>query len=128
MDFHVMTLFPDMIMQGLSDSVIGRAVRKGTIGLHTVNIRDYSLDKHKHVDDYPYGGGAGMVMQPEPIYACYQDIVGKMDKKPRVIYMTPQGRVFSQEIAEELSKEESLILLCGHYEGIDERVLDEIMF
>ena len=85
MEFHVMTLFPDMIMQGLSDSVIGRAVRKGTIGLHTVNIRDYSLDKHKHVDDYPYGGGAGMVMQPEPIYACYQDIVGKMDKKPRVI-------------------------------------------
>ena len=127
MDFHVMTLFPDMIMQGLSDSVIGRAVRKGTIGLHTVNIRDYSLDKHKHVDDYPYGGGAGMVMQPEPIYACYQDIVGKMDKKPRVIYMTPQGRVFSQEIAEELSKEESLIFLCGHYEGIVERVLDEIV-
>lgn len=127
MDFHVMTLFPDMIMQGLSDSVIGRAVRKGTIGLHTVNIRDYSLDKHKHVDDYPYGGGAGMVMQPEPIYACYQDIVGKMDKKPRVIYMTPQGRVFSQEIAEELSKEESLIFLCGHYEGIDERVLEMIV-
>lgn len=127
MDFHVMTLFPNMIMQGLSDSVIGRAVRKGTIGLHTVNIRDYSLDKHKHVDDYPYGGGAGMVMQPEPIYACYQDIVGKMDKKPRVIYMTPQGRVFSQEIAEELSKEESLIFLCGHYEGIDERVLDMIV-
>lgn len=126
MDFHVMTLFPDMIMQGLSDSVIGRAVRKGTIGLHAVNIRDYSLDKHKHVDDYPYGGGAGMVMQPEPIYACYQDIVSKMDKKPRVIYMTPQGRVFSQEIAEELSKEESLIFLCGHYEGIDERVLEEI--
>ena len=127
MDFHVMTLFPDMIMQGLSDSVIGRAVRKGTIGLHTVNIRDYSLDKHKHVDDYPYGGGAGMVMQPEPIYACYQDIVGKMDKKPRVIYMTPQGRVFSQEIAEELSKEESLIFLCGHYEGVDQRILDEIV-
>ena len=127
MDFHVMTLFPDMIMQGLSDSVIGRAVRKGTIGLHTVNIRDYSLDKHKHVDDYPYGGGAGMVMQPEPIYACYQDIVGKMDKKPRVIYMTPQGRVFSQEIAEELSKEESLIFLCGHYEGIDERALEKIV-
>ena len=127
MNFHVMTLFPDMIMQGLSDSVIGRADRKGTIGLHTVNIRDYSLDKHKHVDDYPYGGGAGMVMQPEPIYACYQDIVGKMDKKPRVIYMTPQGRVFSQEIAEELSKEESLIFLCGHYEGIDERALELIV-
>lgn len=127
MDFHVMTLFPDMIMQGLSDSVIGRAVRKETIGLHAVNIRDYSHDKHKHVDDYPYGGGAGMVMQPEPIFECYQDIVARMDKKPRVIYMTPQGRVFNQEIAEELSKEESLIFLCGHYEGIDERVLDEIV-
>ena len=126
MDFHVMTLFPDMIMQGLSDSVIGRAVRKETIGLHAVNIRDYSHDKHKHVDDYPYGGGAGMVMQPEPIFECYQDIVARMDKKPRVIYMTPQGRVFNQEIAEELSKEESLIFLCGHYEGIDERVLEEI--
>ena len=127
MDFHVMTLYPDMIMQGLSDSVIGRAVRKETIGLHAVNIRDYSHDKHKHVDDYPYGGGAGMVMQPEPIFECYQDIVARMDKKPRVIYMTPQGRVFNQEIAEELSKEESLIFLCGHYEGIDERVLDEIV-
>ena len=127
MDFHVMTLFPDMIMQGLSDSVIGRAVRKETIGLHAVNIRDYSHDKHKHVDDYPYGGGAGMVMQPEPIFECYQDIVARMEKKPRVIYMTPQGRVFNQEIAEELSKEESLIFLCGHYEGIDERVLDEIV-
>ena len=95
MDFHVMTLFPDMIMQGLSDSVIGRAVRKGTIGLHTVNIRDYSLDKHKHVDDYPYGGGAGMVMQPEPIYACYQDIVGKMDKKAPCDLYDASGQEFS---------------------------------
>ena len=127
MDFHVMTLFPDMIMQGLSDSVIGRAVRKETIGLHAVNIRDYSHDKHKHVDDYPYAGGAGMVMQPEPIFECYQDIVARMDKKPRVIYMTPQGRVFNQEIAEELSKEESLIFLCGHYEGVDQRILDELI-
>lgn len=127
MDFHVMTLFPDMITQGLSDSVIGRAVRKGIISLDAVNIRDYSTDKHKHVDDYPYGGGAGMVMQPGPVYDCYQDITKGMAKKPRVIYMTPQGRVFSQAIAEELSKEESLIFLCGHYEGIDERVLDEIV-
>lgn len=127
MDFHVMTLFPDMIIQGLSDSVIGRAVRKGVIGLHAVNIRDYSTDKHKHVDDYPYGGGAGMVMQPGPVYDCYMDIVKDMDKKPRVIYMTPQGRVFSQDIAEELSKEDAVIFLCGHYEGIDERVLDEIV-
>ena len=127
MNFHVLTLFPDMIEAGLHTSVTGRALQNGYIHLNAVNIRDYSKDKHKHVDDYPYGGGAGMVMQPEPIYACYQDIVGKMDKKPRVIYMTPQGRVFSQEIAEELSKEESLIFLCGHYEGIDERVLDEIV-
>ena len=127
MEFHVMTLFPDMIMQGLSDSVIGRAVRKGIIGLNAVNIRDYSTDKHKHVDDYPYGGGAGMVMQPGPVYDCYKDIVRDMEKKPRVIYMTPQGQVFSQEIAEELSKEDALIFLCGHYEGIDERVLDEIV-
>lgn len=112
MDFHVMTLFPDMIMQGLSDSVIGRAVRKGTIGLHTVNIRDYSLDKHKHVDDYPYGGGAGMVMQPEPDLCLLSGYRRQDGKKPRVIYMTPQGRVFSQGIAEELSKEESLIFLC----------------
>ena len=127
MNFHVLTLFPDMIEAGLHTSVTGRALKNGYIHLNAVNIRDYSKDKHKHVDDYPYGGGAGMVMQPEPIYACYQDIVGKMDKKPRVIYMTPQGRVFSQEIAEELSKEESLIFLCGHYEGIDERVLEMIV-
>jgi tRNA (guanine37-N1)-methyltransferase len=127
MEFHVMTLFPEMIMQGLSDSVIGRAIKKGVISLNAVNIRDYSTDKHKHVDDYPYGGGAGMVMQPGPVYDCYQDITKNMEKKPRVIYMTPQGRVFSQSIAEELSKEDNLIFLCGHYEGIDERVLDEIV-
>ena len=127
MDFHVMTLFPDMIMQGLSDSVIGRAVRKGTIGLHTVNIRDYSLDKHKHVDDYPYGGGAGMVMQPEPIYLAYEDITQNIEKKPRVVYVTPQGAVFNQSMAEEFAKEEDLIFLCGHYEGVDERILEEIV-
>ncbi len=127
MEFHVMTLFPDMIMQGLSDSVIGRAVRKGTIGLHTVNIRDYSLDKHKHVDDYPYGGGAGMVMQPEPIYLAYEDITQNIEKKPRVVYVTPQGAVFNQSMAEEFAKEEDLIFLCGHYEGVDERILEEIV-
>ena len=95
--------------------------------MNIVNIRDYSRDKHKHVDDYPYGGGAGMVMQPGPVYDCYQDIVKDMNKKPRVIYMTPQGKVFNQAIAEELSREEELIFLCGHYEGIDERVLEEIV-
>ena len=127
MDFHVMTLFPEMIMNGMSEGVIGRACRKGLISVHAVNIRDYTQEKHRHVDDYPYGGGAGMVMQAQPVYDCYMDIVKTMEKKPRVIYMTPQGGVFSQKIAEELSKEESLIFLCGHYEGIDERVLEEIV-
>lgn len=127
MRFHVMTLFPDMISAGLGTSITGRAIENHIFELNIVNIRDYSKDKHKHVDDYPYGGGAGMVMQPGPVYDCYKDIVKDMKKKPRVIYMTPQGKVFSQSIAEELSKEEELIFLCGHYEGIDERVLEEIV-
>ena len=127
MRFHVMTLFPDMVSGGLRTSITGRAIENHIFELNIVNIRDYSKDKHRHVDDYPYGGGAGMVMQPGPVYDCYQDIVKDMDKKPRVIYMTPQGKVFSQAIAEELSKEEELIFLCGHYEGIDERVLEEIV-
>ena len=127
MRFHVMTLFPDMVSGGLRTSITGIAIENHIFELNIVNIRDYSKDKHKHVDDYPYGGGAGMVMQPGPVYDCYQDIVKDMDKKPRVIYMTPQGKVFSQSIAEELSKEEELIFLCGHYEGIDERVLEEIV-
>ena len=127
MRFHVMTLFPDMIANGLGTSITGRAINQHIFELNIVNIRDYTQDKHKHVDDYPYGGGAGMVMQPGPVYECYQDIIKDMTKKPRVIYMTPQGKVFSQAIAEELSKEEELIFLCGHYEGIDERVLEEIV-
>lgn len=127
MDFHVMTLFPEMIDSYMNDSVIGRAVRNDIIHVNAVNIRDFSKDKHRHVDDYPYGGGAGMVMQPQPVYDCYQSIIAGLDKKPRVIHMTPQGRVFSQDIAQELAAEESLIFLCGHYEGIDERVLEEIV-
>lgn len=127
MRFHVMTLFPDMIANGLGTSITGRAIDHHIFELNIVNIRDYTKDKHKHVDDYPYGGGAGMVMQPGPVYECYQDIIKDMTKKPRVIYMTPQGKVFSQAIAEELSKEDELIFLCGHYEGIDERVLEEIV-
>ena len=119
MDFHVMTLFPDMIMQGLSDSVIGRAVRKGTIGLHAVNIRDYSLDKHKHVDDYPYGGGAGMVISPQPVVDSIR--FAKKENKGKVIFLGPRGVTFNQELAKKLSKEENLIFVCGHYEGIDER-------
>lgn len=127
MNFHVMTLFPEMIEQGLNTSITGRAIKNDVITLNAVNIRDFTEDKHRHVDDYPYGGGAGMVMQPQPVYDCYAHITKNMAKKPRVIYMTPQGRVFSQAIAEELSKEDDLIFLCGHYEGIDERVLEEIV-
>lgn len=127
MKYHVMTLFPEMIEQGMNTSIMKRAMEKGCIKLNAVNIRDYTLDKHKKVDDYPYGGGAGMVMQAEPVYRCYEAITKNHDKKPRVLYMTPQGAVFNQKMAEEFAKEEELIFLCGHYEGIDERVLEEIV-
>ncbi|MDD3340419.1 MAG: tRNA (guanosine(37)-N1)-methyltransferase TrmD [Lachnospiraceae bacterium] len=127
MNYHVLTLFPEMVEQGCNTSIIGRAVEKGLISLEAVNIRDYTENKHNKVDDYPYGGGAGMVMQAQPVYDAYQSIASRLEKKPRVIYMTPQGRVFSQSVAEELAGEEDLIFLCGHYEGIDERVLEEIV-
>lgn len=127
MKFYVMTLFPEMIETVMSGSIIGRAARKGLLEVHAVNIRDFSTDKHKHVDDYPYGGGAGMVMQPGPIYDCWESITAGMEKKPRVIYTTPQGKVFTQTAAKELAKEEGLIFLCGHYEGVDERILEEIV-
>lgn len=128
MKFHILTLFPDMVTQGLNTSIIGRAAEKGLLSIHAVNIRDYSKDKHHHVDDYPYGGGAGMVMQPAPIYDAYMDLCQNSEngKKPRVIYLTPQGEVFHQKMAEELAKEEELVFLCGHYEGVDERVLELI--
>ena len=124
MNFHILTLFPEMVLGGLGTSITGRAMEKGTISVEAVNIRDYSKDKHKHVDDAPYGGGAGMVMQPEPICDAYEALCERLGKRPRVIYMTPQGRVFNQKIAEELAKEEDLVFLCGHYEGIDERALE----
>lgn len=127
MNFHVMTLFPDMIMNGLGTSITGRAMEKGVIHVEAVNIRDYSQDKHLHVDDAPYGGGAGMVMQPGPIYRAWQALAEKIGRKPRVICMTPQGAVFTQKIAKQLSEEEDLVFLCGHYEGIDERVLEMIV-
>lgn len=127
MNFHVLTLFPEMIEQGLSVSIMGKAIDKGLVKINAVNIRDFTTNKHLKVDDYPYGGGAGMVMQAKPVYDAYKSIEDKCDKKPRVIYMTPQGRVFNQKIAEELAKEEELVFLCGHYEGIDERVLEEIV-
>lgn len=136
MNFHVLTLFPDMIMQGLNTSIIGRAIEKGLISINTVNIRDFSEDKHKRVDDYPYGGGAGMVIRAEPVYKAYEHLVNQMKQskadsheaeKPRLIYATPQGRVFNQSMAEEFARLDDLILLCGHYEGIDERVLNLIV-
>lgn len=124
--FFVLTLFPEMIQQTLSHSIMGRAQKEGHISVEAINIRDYTLNKQKHVDDYPYGGGAGMVMQAQPIYDAYQSIAEKA-KGARVVYMTPQGRPFTQRIAEELSKEENLVFLCGHYEGIDERIIEEIV-
>ena len=148
MNFHILTLFPDMVRDGLHTSILGRAVENGHISMNVVNIRDYTLDKHKKVDDYPYGGGAGMLMQAQPIYDAWLAVCEGMDKnsggceetsgetqiaevkyakKPRTVYVTPQGSVFNQSMAVDLAKEEDLVILCGHYEGVDERVLEEIV-
>lgn len=127
MNFHILTLFPDMVRDGLNTSIIGRAVERGLLSIEAVNIRDYTKEKHRHVDDAPYGGGAGMVMQAEPVCAAYRALCERTGKTPRVLYMTPQGRVFNQEIARELATEEDLVFLCGHYEGIDERALELIV-
>lgn len=146
MNFHILTLFPDMVLNGLNTSIIGRAVNAGLLSVEAVNIRDYAFNKHQSVDDYPYGGGAGMLMQAEPVYLAYEAVAQNIRKRremacaqketsageaeicsPRVVYLSPQGDVFSQKMAEELAQEEDLILLCGHYEGIDERVLEEIV-
>ena len=127
MNFHILTLFPEMVMDGLSASIIGRAQSKGLLSVEAINIRDFAENKHNRVDDYTYGGGAGMLMQAGPVYGAYQSVVEKAQSKPRVIYLSPQGQTFSQGMAEEFAKEEELIFLCGHYEGIDERVLEEIV-
>jgi tRNA (guanine37-N1)-methyltransferase len=131
MNYHVLTLFPKMIEQGMNTSIIGRAIEKNLIHLNTINIRDFSKNKHFKVDDYPYGGGAGMVMQAAPIYDAYQSVLHQLNKpssqRLRVIYLTPQGKTFNQAIAKELSKEEDLVFLCGHYEGVDERILQRIV-
>ena len=151
MHFHILTLFPEMVMDGLGTSITGRAMKKGAISVDAINIRDYAQNKHGQVDDYPYGGGAGMVMQPGPVYRAYEAVKEQIEqrkrlecaatddnetmeyitadkgKQLRVVYMTPQGKVFNQEIAQELAQEEDMVLLCGHYEGIDERVLDRIV-
>ena len=129
MRFDIMTLFPDMVNTVLGESIIGRAQRSGVIEVHTHQIRDYSADKHRRVDDTPYGGGVGMVMACQPIYDCYAAITKNADAYPktRVVYMSPKGRVFHHDVARELSEYDRLILLCGHYEGVDQRVLDEIV-
>ena len=163
MNFHILTLFPEMVENGLKTSIIGRAVAGGLLSIEAVNIRDFAFNKHQSVDDYPYGGGAGMLMQAEPVYVAYKDIEERIqkriqnakmqnaeteeqdaevkvqnagiqdaetvspDKKLRVVYLSPQGKTFDQKMAEELAEEEDLVLLCGHYEGIDERVLEEIV-
>lgn len=137
-NFHIMTLFPEMVLDGLNTSIIGRAVQNGHISLEALNIRDYTKDKHKKVDDYPYGGGAGMLMSAQPVYDCYLEVLNRIEKRKeelarpdkrriRVIYVTPQGTTFKQDMAREMAQEEDLIFLCGHYEGIDERVLETIV-
>ena len=127
MQFHILALFPDMVMNGLSTSIIGRAMANELLTIEAVNIRDFAENKHNRVDDYTYGGGAGMLMQAGPVYGAYRSVAEKAKSKPRVIYLSPQGKTFSQSMAEEFAQEEELIFLCGHYEGIDERVLEEIV-
>ena len=119
MNYHILTLFPEMVLNGLNTSIIGKATEKGLINIEATNIRDFANNKHNHVDDYPYGGGAGMVMQPQPVYDAYKSVIDKIGGPARVIYLTPQGKVFNQSMAEEFAREENLIFLCGHYEGID---------
>lgn len=129
MNFHVLTLFPQMILDGCKTSIIGRAMEKEILKIEAIDIRDFSTNKHMKVDDYPYGGGAGMLMQAEPVYRAYESVLQKMKNKrrPRVVYMTPQGQPFTQKMAEDFAEEQDLIFLCGHYEGIDERVLEMIV-
>lgn len=131
MNIRVMTLFPDMFSGPLSNSIIQRARQNKIIDIKFINIRDYADNKHKKVDDYPYGGGPGMLMTPQPLVDCYNHIVSTLDieenKEPKVIYLSPKGKVFNQNMAIELSKEKNIIMMCGHYEGIDQRVINEIV-
>lgn len=128
MRITIMTLFTDMVNQVFNYSMMARAQKSGLIELEAVDIRDYAANKHHQVDDYPYGGGAGMLMMAQPVYDCYEAIKEKAGgKKPRVLYMTPHGKVWNQQMAAELAKEEEVVILCGHYEGIDQRVIEEIV-
>lgn len=125
--FDVLTLFPEIFNVVLGESIIGRAQEDGLVNVNTINIRDFTLNKHKKVDDYPYGGGTGMVMTPQPIFDAFKSIEWIREKKPRTIYMSPQGKVLTQQKAIELSREDQLVILCGHYEGIDERVIEGLV-
>ena len=127
MRFDCLTLFPDMMRNVLESSITGRAVKNNLLEINYINIRDFAANKHNSVDDEPYGGGGGMIMQPGPIYRAYDSVVSNLNYKPKVVYMSPQGKVFNQKMAVELSKEEHIIFLCGHYEGVDERIIEEIV-
>jgi len=129
MKIHIMTLFPDMVANGLNTSILARAMDKGLLEVNAINIRDYTADKHKKVDDYMYVGCSGMLMQAQPVYDCHAAIVANQRTRQRIrtIYVTPQGKTFNQEMARQFASEEQLIFLCGHYEGVDERVLEEIV-
>ena len=127
MTIDIATIFPEMVMAVLGESIIGRAMADGLVDIRCHNIRDYTLDKHGRVDDYPYGGGMGMVMQPEPIFRCFEAVCAQRGGRPKAVYMSPQGRVLTQQVSREYAGEGSLFVLCGHYEGVDQRVLDEIV-
>jgi len=131
MIYHVLTLFPEMIQEAVSHSILGRAIRVGHIGVNCVNIRDFAVNKHGQVDDAPYGGGAGMVLMAPPVYDAYQHVLetiqSRTPSRPPLIYLSPQGRVLTQKIAEEIAQSREIILLCGHYEGLDERIIEEIV-
>ena len=127
MNFYVLTLFPEMIQEAVMTSITGRAITDEKISVKAINIRDYADNDYGQIDDYPYGGGAGMVMQAPPIYEAYQDIVKELGYEPKVVYMTPQGKTYEQADAKVFAEEKDIVILCGHYEGVDERVLEEIV-
>ncbi len=127
MRIDILTLFPEMCQRVMDESIIGRAQRSGKVEIVCTNIRDFSGNKHNKVDDTPYGGGMGMVMSAQPIYDCYKSLYGEGETKPHLIYMSPKGETFTQKKAVELSRKDRIVLLCGHYEGVDQRVIDEIV-
>ncbi|MBR4439191.1 MAG: tRNA (guanosine(37)-N1)-methyltransferase TrmD, partial [Clostridia bacterium] len=127
MKFYVMSLFPKLVTGALDDSIIGRALSKKIISIETFNIRDYTVDKHRRTDDYPYGGGLGMIMQAQPVFDCYTEVCRRAGKRPKLIYMSPHGKPFTQKKAHELSKGGDIAILCGHYEGVDRRIIDTIV-